>query len=197
MSTSDRNLSADLSAEARSAKVEARRAKVDRLDDAIDQVASRLVAVPDDGEMTPRIVSALPERTSRLRWLIPQFAAIGALAIAAFMWTTRDNTAPAMATVPSSNGVPLAVLANAVAANEPGTALRTMPLEPLEPLERLEPLSERDHERALPAIEALSVLSVAEADTTDIALPASIGLASIDIADLKLTAESFTTQKEE
>src|SRR5688572_29320971 len=127
----------------------------DRLDAAIDQVAARLVAVPDDGEMTLRIVSALPERTSRLRWLVPQLAAIGALAIAALVWTTRNSTTPAIATLSSSNGMPVTVLANTVLPSEPGTALRTTPLERLEPLEPLEPLPERDHERALPAIEAL------------------------------------------
>src|SRR5688500_1251470 len=153
----------------------------DRLAAAIDQVAARLVAVPDDGEMTLRIVSALPERPSRLRWLIPQFAAIGALAIAALVWTMR-NTSPAVTTLPASVAASITGLANGVAADEPGTALRTMPLERLEPLERMEPAVPKasgDHERALPAIEALSVLSVAEAETTDIALPASIGLASI------------------
>jgi hypothetical protein len=172
----------------------------DRLDAAIDQVAARLVAVPDDGEMTLRIVSALPERTSRLRWLLPQFAAIGALAIAALVWTTRNSTAPAVTTLPSSAVASITGFANGVVADEPGTVLRTMSLERLELLGRMEPTvpeASGDHERALPAIEALGVLSVAETETTEIALPASIGLASIDIADLKLTAESFTTQKEE
>ena len=171
----------------------------DRLDAAIDQVAARLVAVPDDGEMTLRIVSALPERTSRLRWLLPQFAAIGALAIAALVWTTRNSTAPAVTSLPSSAVASITGFANGVVADEPGTVLRTMSLERLELLGRMEPTvpESGDHERALPAIEALGVLSVAETETTEIALPASIGLASIDIADLKLTAESFTTQKEE
>ena len=173
---------------------------VDRLDAAIDHVAARMVAVPDDAEMTLRIVTALPERTSRLRWLIPQFAAIGALVIAAIMWTTRHDRTPEIAVLPSSAGAPIIDLANPVAANEPGTAVRTMPLARLEPLERMEPtvpVVSADHERALPAIDALGALSVADARTSEITLPAAIGLASIDIADLKLTAESFTTKKEE
>lgn len=169
-----------------------------RLDAAIDHVAARMVAVLDDDEMTVRIVSALPERTSGLRWLVPQLAAIGAIVLAALVWTTRQSTAPAVVALPSSEVVPIIELASAVAAREPGT-VRTMPLEPLqrpEPMERRE-VPSGDHERALPALEAFSRLSVVEAQTSDIALPEAIGLAAIEIADLKLTAESFTTQKEE
>ena len=168
-----------------------------RLDAAIDQVAARMVAVLDDDEMALRIVGALPERTSGWRWLIPQLAAIGAIVLVALAWTTRQSTVPAMAALPFSEVAPMIELARAVAAREPGTAIGTMPLERVEHLERLERLLERDHERALPALEAISILSVADAETSDIALPAALGLASIEIADLKLTAESFTTQKEE
>lgn len=177
--------------------------KGNRLDLAIDQVAARMVAVLDDDGMTLRIVSALPERTSGWRWLLPQLAAIGAIVLAALVWTTRQSTAPAMAALPSSATAPIIELASAAAAREPGTAVRTMPLERVELLGPLEPRAARvpaasgDHERALPALEAFSSLSVTAAQTSDIALPEAIGLASIEIADLKLTAESFTTQKEE
>jgi hypothetical protein len=172
--------------------------KVDRLDAAIDHVAARMVAVPDDDEMTRRIVSALPERTSGWRWLVPQLAAIGAIVLAALVWTTRQSTPPAVAALPSSGVSPTIELASAVA-REPGTAVRTMPLERLELLERMEPavpVASVDHERALPALEASSSLSVPDAQTSEIALPEAIGLAAIEIADLKLTAESFS-QKEE
>jgi hypothetical protein len=182
----------------------------DPLDTAIDHVASRMVAVPDDTEMTLRIVSALPERTSRRRWLIPQFAAIGALVIA-LVWTTRNESTPEIAMLPSSAGTSIIGFASPVAADAPGTALRTMPLESAFArgpavaasgqgggrTEATVPIVSVDHERALPAINALSALSVTDARTSEIAMPAAIGLASIEIADLKLTAESFTPQKEE
>jgi hypothetical protein len=187
----------------------------DRLDAAIDQVAARMVAVPDERELTLRIVTALPERTSRLRWLMPQLAAIGAIVIAAIVWTTRNDRSSEISMLRSSAGRPMIGLASPVTANEPGTALRTMPLESayardharelrrdravaasgreggrLEPLEPLEPL-EGDHERALPAIEAVSALVVS--DLTPRALPATpaLELAPIAISDLPLTAESF------
>ena len=191
----------------------------DRLDTAIDHVASRMVAVPDDGEMTLRIVSALPERTSRLRWLIPQLAAIGAIVIAALFWTARSNTPPALATLPTLDGARMNGLANAVAANEPGTALRTMPLEPLEsasarndsrelrrdlavaavgrvggPLEPLEPL-EGDHERALVPIEAVAALVVPSMSPVEIPAAELLTIAPIAVSDLPMTAESFSQQK--
>lgn len=191
---STHDLSADLSAEARRAKVEARSAKVDRLDTAIDHVASRMVAVADDGEMTLRIVSALPERTSRLRWLIPQLAAIGAIAIAALFWTTRSNTRPALAALPTLDGPNMVGLANAVAASEPGTALRTMPLERLERLERLEPL-EGDHERALSPMEAVAALLVPSMSPVEIPATELLTIAPIAVSDLPMTAESFSQQK--
>ena len=178
--------------------------KGDRLDRAIDQVSARMVAVLDDDGMTLRIVSALPERTPGWRWLVPQFAAIGAIVLAVLVWTTGERSTPA--TLPSSNGARMDVLAIVVSANEPGTALGALPLKPQELQERQEPREPRaradllpapDHERALPALEAFSSLSVPGAQTRDIALPAAIGLATIEIAALKLTAESVTTEKEE
>jgi hypothetical protein len=174
-----------------------------RLDDAIDQTAARMVAVPDDPEMIARIVSALPERSSGLGWLIPQFAALSALAVVAVLWSTRERPeAPAL--LPSTDVTIVAALADAITPREPGRrepgarepgarepgTVRT--LEPWNP-GTLEP----DFDRSLPAITALNVLSVTDVQTNAIALPAPISFASIEVADLKLTAETFTTQKEE
>ena len=181
------NSTHELSAEARSAKV-------DRLDTAIDHVASLMVAVPDGGEMTLRIGSALPERTSRLRWLIPQFAAIGVTVIVALVWTTRNESTSEIAMLPSSAGTSMIGLASPVAANEPGTPLRTMPLERLELLERLEPL-EGDHERALLPIEAVAALVVPSMSPIEIPATELLTIAPIAVSDLPMTAESFSQQK--
>lgn len=171
-----------------------RHLSVDRLDAAIDHVAARMVAVPDDAEMTLRIVGALPERPSRWRWLVPQLAAIGAIVIAALVWTTRDDSTPAIATLPSSAAATMSGLANVVAANEPGTALRTMPLERLEPLERLAPL-EGDHERALLPIEAVAALVVPSMSPVEIPATELLTIPAIAVSDLPMTAESFSQQK--
>lgn len=202
MSTSDR----DLSAEARRAKVEARlvrrspegeggSAKVDRdrLDAAIDQVASRLVAVPDDGEMTLRIVSVLPERTSRLRWLIPQFAAIGALAIGALVWATR--TPPLPAPLASSSLGPMARLANVVVANGPETGAGVSAI-PLRRLQSLEPWRNgSDHERSLAPIEAATAFVMPPIMPPEIPATELLTIAPIDIGELPMTAESFSQRK--
>ena len=169
----------------------------DRLDMAIDQVAARMVAVPDDAQVTLRIVTALPERRPRLRWLIPRFAALAAIATAALIWTTRDNTPPALTTLPTLDGPTMNGLANAVAANEPGTTVRTLPLEPMERLERMQPIlrASGDHERALPAIETLGALVVPSLSPKEIPATELLTIAPIHIGELPMTAESFSQQK--
>jgi hypothetical protein len=167
----------------------------DQLDAAIDQVAAGMVAVADDGEMTLRIVSALPERRSRLRWLIPQSAAIGALVIAAFMWATGNDNTPESATLPSSIGTSVIALANPVPANEPGTVLRTMPVERLERVERMEPgvaAESVDHERSLPAIAAMRVLDFESLAPVSLPEDAPLTLEPLTIVDLPLAAESVS-----
>ncbi len=168
--------------------------EMDRLDAAIDHTAARMVAVTDDPDMVTRIVSALPERPSRFGWLIPQLAAIGAMVIAAIVWTTRGDT-PSIAALLSSDFPGMTGLATTAAAHRPRIAVGAAPVPRVEELTLQERLT-ADFDRSLPAIEVASSLSVADVQTRDIAMPAAIGLASIDIADLKLTAE-FTTQKEE
>ena len=170
----------------------------DRLDAAIDHVAARMVAVPDDGEMTLRIVSALPERTSRLRWLIPQFAAIGALAIAALVWTTRTPQSSATTPLVSSSLSLMAGLANVVAANgtEAENAASARSLELRERLESLEPWRNgSDHERSLAPIEAAAALVVPPIVQTEIPATELLTIAPIDIGELPMTAESFSQRK--
>ena len=179
----------DLSAEARRAKVDR-----DRLDAAIDHVAARMVAVADDADMTLRIVGALPERTSRLRWLIPQLAAIGVIAIAAIVWTMRGNTAPAIATLPAATIAPMTGLVNAVAADEPGTAFRTLPREPLARPGTMEPavMTSSDHERSLPAIAAMRPLDFDSLAPVSLPEDAPLTLEPLAIADLPLTTDNFS-----
>jgi hypothetical protein len=153
------------------------------LDTAIDRVAARMVAVPDDPDMTLRIVGALPERSSRRGWLIPQLAALGALAVAAVLWSMRGQ--PAGPTVLPSAGIAPVAAFPRVTPREPGTLVRTHISEPPEPPPPSEP-SRIDFERALPAIE-LSVIGTE-------ALPAfeALTLAPIEIGELPLTAEPMS-----
>ena len=168
------------------------------LDSAVDHVAARMVAVPDDPEMVTRIISALPERSSRLGWLIPQLAALGALAIAAVVWSTRERpAAPALlpaieiATVTEFPRVATAIEPGTL--QEPGTAFRTIPSEPSQPSE---PLSRLDFERALPAIEAVDALMVSDVSPRELPAVPALTLAPIGVADLPLTAEFTASSKE-
>ena len=179
----------------------------DRLDAAIDDVAKRLVAVPgNEAELTQHIISALPDRSSRLRGLIPQFVALGAIVIAAFAWTLRHQSltrAPkssgpqvlvATTSVPSSTLAPLSPFATTKA---PNRALRTELLEPLAPLEPLEPLRESlDFEHSLSPIAPVNALALSDMSLSAIAAPAAIDLAPIEIRDIPTMAEIPPRQQE-
>ena len=118
-----------------------RDSSADRLDVAIDHVAARLVHVHEDEELAMRIASALPDRSSRFGWMLPQFGALAVFAVAAVVWTMRDDAATtSLSLLPSSDVVALTGVPTTVVAIQPGTALRTPRLEPLEPMEPLEPL---------------------------------------------------------
>ena len=159
----------------------------DRLDTAIDHVAARMVAVQDDPDMTLRIVSALPERSSRLGWLVPQFAAFGAIVIAAVVWSMRERPAIVPQLLPSTEIAAVTAFPR-VTAREPATVPGTVPVEPVEPLEPLE-LLDPDFERALPSLE----LSAIGAES----LPAvaALTLAPLEIGELPLTAETISPNK--
>ena len=163
------------------------------LDTAVDHVAARMVAVPDDPEMVTRIVSALPERSSRLGWLIPQLAALSALAIAAVVWSTREQ--PALSTVLPSAEIAAVAVFPSVTAREPRTVVRTEPSEPSEPWEPSEHLG-IDFERALPSIEAVDALMVSDVSPRELPAVPALTLAPIGVADLPLTAEFTASSKE-
>ena len=151
---------------------------------AIDHVAAKMVAVKEDPELVTRIVGALPDR-SRFTWLIPQFAALSAIAIAAVMWSMRER--PATAVLPSIELATAAPFRAVAIAREPGTmrepeTLREPGTQPLERLEPLQPLAP-DFERSLPPLMVTEL--------TPVELPESPGLvlAPIGVADLPLTAD--------
>lgn len=158
----------DLSAEARSAKV--------------DVVAKQLVDVQEDAELAARIASALPERRSRFFWLIPQLGAVAALVVAAVVWSNHEAPAPPLATIAM---VPLRAAVDAV---EPFRPIESLPLVRIEPLEPLEP---SDHERSLPAIEAPGVLAMSDLAPRDLPVVEALTLQPLEIGELPLTGESF------
>jgi hypothetical protein len=176
----------------------------DPIDTAIDQVTARMVQVREDEDLALRIAAALPARSTRFSWLIPQFAAIAAFAIAAVVWTMREPAPTSL--LPSSDVVAVIAVPNTVVAREPGTALRTQPLESafarhnsgelrrdgLENLESVEPVDGPDFERSLAPIAAMSALVMRDMEPGALPGAPALTLAPIEIADLPMTAESFS-----
>jgi hypothetical protein len=169
----------------------AQTAKMDRLDAAIDQVTACMVHVREDEEFASRIARALPERASRFGWLLPQCAAITALAIAAGVWMLRDTSPASLSPLPSSDVVAVLGVPNAVVAVEPGTIFRPQPVELLEPLEPLELLIGPDFDRSLAPIAPMTALVVSDLSPSELPAAPALELAPIELADLPLTADSF------
>ena len=164
------------------------------LDRAIDQVAARLTAVPkNDAVLSERIISSLPDRPSRLRWWIPQFAALGIIAVATLTWIRKPD-APRDSVLPSAAFTVVAAFIGPATADAPGAAAAHAAA-PLQVLEPLKPLGAGiDFERALPAIAAMPSLSLSEVSPSVIVEPSAIELAPIEITDITVTAE-FTPRR--
>ena len=181
------NTNRDLSAEARSAKV-------DRLDESIDHVARHMVRVADADDLASKIISALPERVTWFGWLthswVPRLAMIAVVVASGIVWgNRREVSTPGTSPLASSQAIvaPTALVASVKEA----APSRTTTLEPLELLAPLEP--ERvDHERSLPAISAVASLEFDSLATVSLPEDAPLTLAPLAIADLPLTAESIS-----
>jgi hypothetical protein len=164
----------------------------DRLDDAIDDVVTRLVHVKENDALATQIINALPERVSWFGWLFhswaPRLAMIAIVAVAGIVWGNRTPaTTPQLDPLASTLTVPQpVVLVASVREAEPN---RTMPLEHLEPLERMEPSA--DFDRSLAAVAAPGVLTIESLSPASLPAEDALAIAPLAIADLALTAESF------
>ena len=108
----------------------------DQMDQAIDQVANRMVSVPENDRLLDTIVTSLPERRSH-RWNIvwaPLAVGIAVLLIAVAV--RRNNDVEPTQNVASINRVPLAELVKSIEPNEP--------VERVERVERVEPVKSND-----------------------------------------------------
>jgi hypothetical protein len=182
----------DLSAEARSAKV-------DHLDEAIDQVAARLTRVDDNDALAANIINALPERVSWFGWLFhswaPRLAMIAIVVAAGMVWGNRREVSTPIAP-PLASVQPVAAPTALVAAVREAVPNRTMRLERLERLERVAPFAPSgqrvDFDRSLPAIAAVSPLEFGSLAPVSLSEDAPLTLAPLTIADLPLTAETIS-----
>lgn len=160
----------------------------DPLDQAIDQVAARLVSVEHDQAMPDRIVARLPERARQSAWLgalLPQAALATVLVAAVIMWMTRepDQVREPAVDVRRAEASASAV-APVVAAEAEAPALRTVDSQFV-----VTP----DHERALVPVAAPMFLEVAGL-AGPAALPAEppVVLAPIVLTELPLSGESIS-----
>ena len=166
----------------------------DRLDESIDQVASRMVRVAGDDDLASKIISALPERVTWFGWLThswaPRLAMIAIAVTAGIMWGTRRPQPIAPAAVIASVPTILAPtgFATAVKELEPN---RTKPVESLEPLEPMEP-SSVDHERSLPSIAAVGALSIDALVPVSLPEDAPLTLKPLAIDELPLAGETIS-----
>lgn len=170
----------------------------DRLDSAIDHVAARMVAVPDDADMTLRIVGALPDRPAwSLHWLRPRIAITAALAIAALGVTVVLRTFDDRSTAVLGSAVfrsPAVELAGAAlehrTTREPASIVRRTFVEPSQHDHRTADVP--DHERSLPAIAAMRPLDFDSLAPVSLPQDAPLTLEPLAIADLPLTTDNFS-----
>lgn len=166
----------------------------DRLDDAIDRIATRMTRVEENDAFTSRIVNALPERSRWAGWLFqswaPRIAMIGGVLAAAIVWGSLGSRESGAVTQPLLSSQPLATpVTFAAGVREPLEPGR-MPLGPLEPLAPLEPLVPGgDFEFSLPPIEAVAALQVEAVAAASLSEDAPLTLMPLAIADLS-TAEN-------
>ena len=167
----------------------------DRLDDAIDDVVTRMVHVKENDALATQIIHALPERVSWFGWLFhswaPRLAMIAIVVVAGIVWGNR--TPP---TTPQLDPLARTVTATTepaafVASVRPAAPIRTMPLEPVEPLEPLEP-SRTDFDRSLPELAAVASLDFDSLAPASLLASEGLVLESLVIADLPLTAEPIS-----
>jgi hypothetical protein len=181
---------------------EARRAKADQLDAAIDRVAARMTAVREDDLMTARIVSTLPDRSPFGAWLMgawaPRLAALALVVIGVALWDRNgiegpELPGPATAVRPSLDPalVAFAPVVRPVVPVLPSAFARVTTSE----LRRDHAEDGVDFDRSLPALGAMSELSLGSLTPRELPAHDALGLAPIEISELALTIESFPQQR--
>ena len=188
------NTGRDVSAEARSAKV-------DHLDDAIDVVAARLTMVTEDVTLASRIADALPDRSRwSLGWLMPRLAITAGLAIAASLVVLRTfderSTVVQRSFDERSTDVQLAasVAEHRTLVERSSNARRTI-------VERSSndrgTIDIPDFERSLEAIAPAASLALASLTPSELRDQGTLALEPLAIADLPLTAENHSQRSVE
>ena len=173
---------------------------LNRLDDAIDQVAARLTQVDDDPALAARIVAALPQRRP-LFWILqgwaPGLAAV-VLAVTAFLVV---RSVPTDTSGNPKKGLPPQVTSGRLAPQDSTRGLpqpettRGLPQEtavgaaPSLGLPDDHRLNDRDHEFSLNALAAPEALSIGALTPDELPAEDALAIAPLAIPDLPLTAD--------
>lgn len=160
----------------------------DRLDDAIEQVAKRLIRVAEDDALAARIANALPER-SPIRWWAPRLAITTGLAIGALFSVLRpfDGRSTGVLRTESSSA-PFVEFRAAIQRTsvEPELIVRRSTVERSSNDRR----TTADFDRSLAAIASPLPLALGAVEPSDLPGQSPLIVAPLAIADLPLTAEN-------
>ncbi len=159
------------------------------LDEAIDRVAAKMVAIDDDAGALQAVMSRLPERESRPWFLtVPvQLAAGAALVLIAFVWARPSDP----------QGMPIA-LAPIAATAPPLVTARLVEPASFRPVVRIPDPESRipaitidrpDHEFSLPPVDALEAIELSALTTPALELAATPLFAPLVLTDLPLASD--------
>jgi hypothetical protein len=160
----------------------------DRIDEAIDHVASRLTHVDDDPALAAHIVSILPARSGwSLHWLLPRLAITTAVAGAVALIVLRSFDDGSTEVLRTDNArAPIVELARAITAQAPGTAIvepelnvRRTTVAPSLNVGRTE-----DHEFSLVAIATPESLGLGSITPHDLPAEDALAIAPLALTDL-------------
>ena len=165
----------------------------DLLDDKIDAVAARLTHVDDDPAMVSRIVNTLPERSAwPLHWLMPRLAITAALLAASTLVVLRpfdDRSTIVLRSAVLSSAVEMAA---AVPEHRTAPALNVRRTFVERSQNERGTIDVPDFEHSLPSIAAVAALQLEVIAPATLPEDAPLTLKPLEIADLPLTADSFS-----
>ena len=172
------------------------------LDEAIDRVAAKMVAIDDDAGALQAVMSRLPERKSRPWFLrVPaQVTAAAALVVMAFLWARPiDRPAISAAVSPVATTAPPLVTARRVvpASRRPDARLPAPGFRLPAPGPRIPAVAidRSDHEFSLPPVDAVEAIELSAITMPAFGPVAIEALAPLVLTDLPLASDSSSPRE--
>lgn len=159
------------------------------LDEAIDRVAAKMVAIDDDAGLLQAAIARLPDRESRSWFLrMPvQATAAAALVLAAFLWARPiDRPALPIAIAPIQASAPPVVAARMVV---PATRRPDVRIPDPGPRIAAVAVDRPDHERSLAPVDPIEAIELGGIATPSIDLESPAAIAPLVLTELALDTE--------